>query len=153
MLSQKVSLASWSDSGIYNTMKNGLYELELEIDKIDDRYEKIAGVAAFISTSLSHETLFLFVERNLHIFMFCLPVSEQILMELFGNEEETKKWINEMFKSRWLPLKHYFEVNLLSLKERHNLQKRYVFGFVCDFSLSPFFRLCPHLMIQNYVHH
>jgi hypothetical protein len=79
--SVSVSLASWSDSGVYNAMKAGLYEVELDVDKITDPQEKIAAVAAFI---------------------------RQILKELFG-DEEAKKWLSDMFKSRWLPLKHYFE--------------------------------------------
>lgn len=79
--SRSVSLASWSQSGVFRKMRFGLYERQMHFDRIKDKQEKTAAFIKFIQL-----------------------VSERT----FGSAENGQSFLTNLFASRWQPLAHMF---------------------------------------------
>lgn len=80
--SRSVSLASWSQSGVFRKMRFGLYERDMLFDRIKDSAEKRATFVKFIKR-LASRTL--------------------------GSDEKGATFLQELFHSRWSSLSSLFQ--------------------------------------------
>jgi len=79
-ITASVSLASWSQSGVYRTLRH-IYERKIVLDKIEDPKEKVAGFKVYM---------------------------EGIVESIYG-EGSFKSFVQKLVDTRWTPLKKIFE--------------------------------------------